>query len=301
MKKNGKRMLAAVLMLTMLIAGMPTTAYAKEPYRWQKSLTLTGKQYKDCLGYDGVYAYLIFVDHDTTLTVQNGTGTVRMYAYGGASMHGTPAHGYSAKNFCYDTLYFSIQKQKKNEKSSIKVESGRYTLYVAPCSNTSYKANGNYNCKVSVKDGNLVLLSSVRQTDADLYSAVDCVNTTKFFSWVDPQIASLSAWKTHKNRICNNLAEAMIKGGFSSKKKATLAKEIDKAVENAVQKSKEKNIKIINHEEAVLQYIDSVDGLKAWMQETYKGSAKEMTYWDSLKDMTAGLLYAMKDYYMVNK
>lgn len=29
--------------------------------------------------------------------------------------------------------------------------------------------------------------------------------------------------------------------------------------------------------------------------------AKEMTYWDSFKDMTDGLLYDMKDYYMGNK
>lgn len=297
MKNILKRTVVATLMLAMLITWIPTAAYAKEPYKWQKSLTLTGKQYKDGLGYDGVYAYLIFVDHDTTLTVQNGLGAISLCNL--ASVHSEDrqymfvefASGVQTHGYC----------TKKNKKTTINIDTGINVFIVKPCSDTALKSGASYNCKITSKDANLSLLDFCQFSKSRNLKSLNYKDFTKLCSWVYPQIASLSAWKTHKNRICNNLAEAMIKGGFSAKKKSTLAKEIDKAVENAVQKSKEKNIKIINHEEAVLQYIDSVDGLKEWMQETYKGSAKEMTYWDSFKDMTNGLLYAMKDYYMVSK
>lgn len=297
MKNILKRAVTTMLLLAVLITCLPTTAYAKEPYKWQKSLTLTGKQYKNHVGDDGIYVYLVYVDRDTKVTVQNNNGAVSMYC---------PRDSYG-----YDDLHcfvdFVVRQYpapvclKKNKKITISLDKGLNMFGVERCSNTVYKSGASYSCKVISKDANLCLLNSCQLSKSYGLKALNYKDYTKLCSWVDPQIASLSAWGTHKNRICSNLAEAMIKGGFSSKKKATLAKEIDKAVENAVQKSKEKNIKIINHEEAVLQYIDSVDGLKAWMQETYKGSAKEMTYWDSFKDMTDGLLYDMKDYYMGNK
>lgn len=261
MKKQIKKIVAAMLMLAVMLTCVPTTAYAKEPFKWETSLTLKGKQFMTREGI-GWYDFLVYFDRDTYVTVQNYNG------------------------FC--DLAESIKKNAKT-KSKTKCKAGFNIITLITCEGVKYKAGAEYKCKVTAKDANMVLLGEWRE-DNSVYSDnqlwfIDWKTEHNFRRWVEPQQASLDNYLagTHGSYMSKLLVNAgIIKKSEQSKQ----AKKIDKYVGDAVQKSKMKGDKIIDHDDALLLYVDSVDGLEEKLksikdEKHSKQYGEELTYWDT--------------------
>lgn len=260
MKKQIKKIAAAMLMLAVMLTCVPTTAYAKEPFKWETSLTLTGKQFmtRDGVGYCD---FLIYFDRDTTVIEDFGA----------------------------------------KEKYKVKYKAGLNTLSIIPRKGVKYKAGAEYKCKITAKDANMVLLGGYRVDasvgmDESWYISVKTLR--KFDRWVAPQKMSLHNYLD--GFYGQDFAKLLIDAGIAKKSERNkLAKKIDKYIGDVVQKSKMKGDKIISHVDALLLYVDSVDGLEEKLKNTVdkyhsKLYGEEVTYWETL------LRYVMRGQDTVN-
>lgn len=88
----------------------------------------------------------------------------------------------------------------------------------------------------------------------------------------------------------NYMSKLLVDAGIIKKsEQSKQAKKIDKYVGDAVQKSKMKGDKIIDYDDALFLYIDSVDGLEEKLksikdEKHSKQYGKEITYWDAFMD-----------------
>lgn len=260
MKKQIKKIVAAMLMLAVMLTCVPTTAYAKEPFKWETSLTLKGKQFmtREGAGYE---AYLIYIDRKTSVNIQNSTG----YVTG-----------------CTGSM-------KKNGKAKVLLQEGFNCIYTHPCEGVKYKAGAEYKCKITAKDANMVLLGEWRE-DGSVYSDnqlwfIDWKTRHNFERWVEPQMSSLKAYDD--GVYGRYMSKLLVNAGIIKKsEQSKQEKKIDKYVGDAVQKSKMKGDKIIDYDDALLLYVDSVDGLEEKLksikdEKHSKQYGEELTYWDT--------------------
>lgn len=262
MKKQIKRFVLSVLVLTMVFSCIPATTYAKEQFKWSKSLVLKGKQYRDDL-WDSDYSFAIFCDNRTEVTVKNFNGTV------GAYSRPTPNKLYKGEEWDDWAEYCGtvdvgteLADQKKNHTHTIELSRGWNWVTMHSCTDTKFKAGQTIKCKLTAKDANIILMASGKRPHIGYQVMCSKKKYNAFVKWWMPQFRSLQKWEGWGEDTCNYIAEDMKIAGITDKKVKALSKEIQQYAENKVQKSKTKGGKILSYKEAVQEYVDSIDGFE---------------------------------------
>lgn len=265
MKKQIKRFVLSVLVLTMVFSCIPATTYAKEQFKWSKSIVLSGKMYKDKYGDIRGYDVTIFSDRYTEVTVQNYNGCV--CAYSDSSENSNRRYTAEDKYFTPYYGYVVIKDEsdvQKNGNATIELDRGWNYLTIRPCSNTTYKKGQEYKCKLTVKDANILFIASDKEVNVDNNSAplFSKKKFAAFKKWWNPQYKSLRDWERYGEEISHIIAEDMKIAGITNKKVKVLSKEIQQYVDARVQKSKTKGSKILSYKKVVQEYVDSIDGFE---------------------------------------
>ena len=110
-----------------------------------------------------------------------------------------------------------------------------------------------------------------------------------FAEWWLPQYKSLKDWENDTCYNCSALAIYAINAGVTKYDKVTsaaqdeLTKEIQKYVEDEVQKSKDENVEIISHKQALTNYVNSVEGFEEAMRAWSAKSGYD--YWSEVQDI----------------
>lgn len=270
MKKQIKRFVLSVLVLTMVFSCIPAATYAKEQFKWSKSLVLKGKMYhtpKDArYSLAGDYVVTFFSDRHAEATVQNYNGCVYNYSRQSelASRQYNGEGKYSSDFYYLGATITADKEQKKNAKASFPIERGWNAVMISPCTNVTLKDGQEFKCEITVKDANILFGTSERKDKVDVGRApmFSKKKFTAFKKWWMPQYKSLQKWEGWGEDTCNYIAEDMKIAGITDKKVKALSKEIQQYVENKVQKSKTKGGKIISYKEVVQEYVDSIDGFE---------------------------------------
>ena len=269
MKKQIKRFVLSVLVLTMVFSCIPATTYAKEQFKWSKSLVLKEKMYKttDKYGnsYAGNYVVTFFSDRYAKITVQNYNGCVYNYSRG-SKLSNSQYDGEGA----YPTLGYwghtitADNEQKKNAKATIEINRGWNALMISPCTDVTLKNGQEFKCKLLSKDANLLFITSEKRVNVGLNRApmFSKKKFAAFKKWWMPQYKSLQKWEGWGEDACGCVADGMKLAGITDKKVKALIKEIQQSVEDKVQKSKIKGGKILSYKEALQEYVDSIDGFE---------------------------------------
>lgn len=267
MKKQIKRFVLSVLVLTMVFSCIPAITYAKEQFKWSKSLVLKGKQYKSTIGkdFDGSYVVTFFSDRYAKATVQNYNGCLFNYSRGSE----LASRQYDGEGAYPHLVYLGAtitddKEQKKNAKATIEISRGWNALMINPCDDVTLKYGQEFKCKLTVKDANILFITSEKEDKVDVGGAPMCSKKkfAAFKKWWMPQFRSLQKWEGWGEDTCNYIAEDMKIAGITDKKVKALSKEIQQYAENKVQKSKTKGGKILSYKEAVQEYVDSIDGFE---------------------------------------
>ena len=301
MKNFMKKSFLMVLVFVMVISCLPATTQAADKYKWSKSLTLKGK----CYSTDAYapYEVCIFSDRASILTVKTSTGCVSTYCNGGKEVWDPYYTAEYVKNV--DKGNYSFWKQaadsdigvdrkklKKNKTYTVPVKRGFNRLEMRACFDVKMSIGQTYKCKVTSKDSNIILLSSGKvvygNTTKDIFPTYK--EFKSFIKWVGPQDESLCKWEVQKDYGCDVIAEHMINAGITNYDKYTiqnskeLATEIQKYVEDTVQKSKKAGGKIISHKEALENYINSFEGFEEKLDE-YNKSCSYLYYWGEIQEI----------------
>lgn len=265
MKKQIKRFVLSVLVLTMVFSCIPATTYAKEQFKWSKSLVLSGKMYKsEYFGGEGDYSFAIFCDNGTEVTVKNFNGTVGTYSR-------RTSNGYYKGEGAWDATYFGnattdigteLADQKKSSTYTIEMRRGWNFITMHSCTDTKFKAGQTIKCKITAKDANIILMASGKGPENIYQNFPGKKKYNAFKKWWMPQYKSLQKWESSGEYYCGYVADGMKIAGITDKKVKALTKEIQQSVENKVQKSKMKGGKILSYKEALQEYVDSIDGFE---------------------------------------
>lgn len=264
MKKQIKRFVLSVLVLTMVFSCIPATTYAKEQFKWSKSLVLSGKMYHSkYYEREGDYSFAIFSDNGSEVIVKNFNGTIGTY-----SRH-TPNNYYQgdgnwvgAADEATTDIGTELADQKKNHTYTIEVRRGWNFITMHSCTDTKFKTGQTIKCKITAKDANIILMASGKRPENIYQNFPSKKKYNAFVKWWMPQYKSLQKWEGWGEDTCNYIAEDMKIAGMTDKKVKALSKEIQQYVENKVQKSKTKGSKILSYKEVVQEYVDSIDGFK---------------------------------------
>lgn len=302
MKNFMKKSFLMVLVFVMVISCLPATAQAADKYKWSKSLILKGKYYED-EDLPGLYEVCIFSDRDSILTVKTSTGCVSTYCQGGKEVwdpfytkkyiKNVDKGNYSFWESASDSnLGVDTKKLKKNKTYTVPINRGFNRINIKACKDVKMKVGQTYKCKVTSKDSNIILLGSGRIVYGN--KLLDVFPTYKefksFIKWVGPQDESLCKWEVQKKYGCNETATVLIYAGVTEYDKYTtenmkeLATEIQKYVEDTVQKSKKAGGKIISHKEALEQYLNSYDNLKEKV-DAYSSTCVTMHDWYAIQEI----------------
>lgn len=301
MKNFMKKSFLMVLVFVMVISCLPATAQAADKYKWSKSLTLKGKYYStDAYA---PYEVCIFSDRDSTLTVKTDTGCVSTYCHGGKEVWDPFYTAEYIKNVDKDNyswwkqaadsdLGVDRKKLKKNKTYTVPIKRGFNRLEMRACFDVKMSIGQTYKCKVTSKDSNIILLSSGKvvygNTTKDIFPTYK--EFKSFIKWVGPQDESLCKWEVAKDYGCGEVADVLIYAGVTEYDKYTiqnskeLAAEIQKYVEDTVQKSKKAGGKIISHKEALEQYLNSYDNLKEKV-DAYSSTCVTMHDWYAIHEI----------------
>lgn len=270
MKKQIKRFVLSVLVLTMVFFCIPATTYAKEQFKWSKSLVLKEKMYhtpKNArYSLAGDYIVTFFSDRHAEATVQNYNGCV--YNYSRRSE--LASRQYDGEDKYFSDFYYlgatitEDKEQKKNAKATFPIERGWNAVMISPCTNVTLKDGQEFKCKITVKDANILFVTSERKDKVDVGRApiFSKKKFAAFKKWWMPQFRSLQKWESSGEYYCGYVADGMKIAGISNKKWKALTKEIQQSVEDKVQKSKTKGGKILPYKEALQEYVDSIDGFE---------------------------------------
>ena len=283
MKKQIKRFVLSVLVLAMVFSCIPATIYAKEQFKWSKSLVLKGKMYKDKYGIIRGYDVTIFSDRYTEVTVQNYNG--RVCAYSDSSENSNWKYTAEDKYFTPYYGYVVVKDEsdgKKNGKTTIQLDRGWNYLTILPCNDTTYKKGQEYKCKLTVKDANILFIASDKEVNVDVNSAplFSKKKFAAFKKWWNPQYYSLRYVEGSLDTDCKYAAEKIKSVDLSDLSKKELTAEIKKNVEKIYRQSNKNNKKFVSCQEAFVKYLDSIN-LKESLIEKY-GEKTATEYWNIL-------------------
>lgn len=288
MKKQIKRFVLSVLVLTMVFSCIPATTYAKEQFKWSKSIVLKGKMYhtpKDArYSLAGDYVVTFFSDRYAEATVQNFNGCVYNYSRGDENT----SRQYSGEDvyFHYVNYRFATimgdKGQKKNAKATITIERGWNTLMISPCTDVTLKDGQEFKCKIIAKDANLLFVASERKDKIDAGRAplFSKKKFAAFKKWWMPQYYSLQYADGSLNTDCKYAAEKIKSVGLSDLSKKELTAKIKKNVEKIYRQSNKNSKKFVSCQEAFVKYLDSIN-LKESLIEKY-GEKTATEYWNIL-------------------
>lgn len=297
MKKQIKRFVLSVLVLTMVFSCIPATTYAKEQFKWSKSLVLKGKMYKtpDGDGHEHIdqYVVTIFSDRYTKATVQNYNGCVLNYEWCSESSNwrykAEDKYGYPSYGNTFSTTKES--KQKKNTNTTIELNRGWNAIAIMPCSNVTYKEGQEYKCKISVKEANILFIASDKDVNLPVGNApmFSKKKFTTFKKWWNPQYYSLFYTDVFDSGIsdldadCRRAAVILRNLGYSDLSVKDFSDKIKKNVEKIYHQSNKNSKKFVSYQEAFGQYINSIDDLEERLIEKY-GEDEVADYMDTLYD-----------------
>ena len=287
MKKQIKRFVLSVLVLTMVFSCIPATTYAKEQFKWSKSLVLKEKMYKttDKYGnsYAGNYVVTFFSDRYAKVTVQNYNGCVYNYSRG-SKLSNSQYDGEGA----YPTLgYWSHtitddKEQKKNAKATIEIDRGWNALMISPCTDVTLKNGQEFKCKLLSKDANLLFITSEKRVNVGLNRApmFSKKKFAAFKKWWMPQYYSLDYSEGGLEADCKYAAGMMKSVGLSDLSKKELTTKIKKNVEKIYRQSNKNSKKFVSYQEAFVAYVNSIEGFKEKLVEKY-GEKDAEYYWNN--------------------
>lgn len=285
MKKQIKRFVLSVLVLTMVFSCIPATTYAKEQFKWSKSLVLSGKQYKSTIGkdFDGSYVVTFFSDQYAKATVQNYNGCVFNYSRGSE----LASRQYDGEGAYPHLVYLGAtitddKEQKKNAKATIEISRGWNALMINPCDDVTLKYGQEFKCKLTVKDANILFITSEREDKVDVGGAPMCSKKkfAAFKKWWMPQYYSLQYADGSLDTDCKYAAEKIKSVGLSDLSKKELTAKIKKNVEKIYRQSNKNSKKFVSCQEAFVKYLDSIN-LKESLIEKY-GEKNATEYWNIL-------------------
>lgn len=268
MKKQIKRFVLSVLVLTMVFSCIPATTYAKEQFKWSKSIVLKGKVYQSKYGkeWNGDYVVTFFSDRHAEATVQNYNGCVFNYS----RQSELASRQYDGEGKYFSDFYYlgatitDDKEQKKNAKATFPIERGWNAVMINPCTDVTLKAGQEFKCKLTVEDANIIFGTSDKYDNVDVGRApmFSKKKFAAFKKWWNPQYKSLRDWERYGEEISHIIAEDMKIAGITDKKVKALSKEIRQYVDAKVQKSKTKGSKILSYKEVVREYVNSIDGFE---------------------------------------
>lgn len=280
MKKQIKRLVLSVLVLTMVFSCIPATTYAKDQFKWSKSLVLRGKQYRDSL-WDSDYSFAIFCDNRTEVTVKNFNGTV------GAYSRPTPNKLYKGEEWDDWAEYCGtvdvvpeLSVKKKNNTYTIELSRGWNWVTLMPCSDTKFQSGKTIKCKLTAKNANLILMASGRSPHTGYQVMCSKKKYHSFIKWWMPQYYSLLYSEGSLNNDCDYAAVKMKAVGLSDLSKKELTAKIKENVEKIYRQSNKNSKKFVSYQEAFVKYLDSIN-LKESLIEKY-GEEDGNEYWDIL-------------------
>ena len=289
MKKQIKRFVLSVLVLTMVFSCIPATTYAKEQFKWSKSLVLSGKMYySKYYEREGDYSFAIFSDNGSEVTVKNFNGTIGTY-----SRH-TPNNYYQgdgnwvgAADEATTDIGTELADQKKNHTYTIEVRRGWNFITLHSCTDTKFKAGQTIKCKITAKDANMIMLASGKRPENIYQNFPSKKKYNAFVKWWMPQYYSLEYTDVFDDGLsdldadCNTAAITLRHLGYSDLSKKELAAKIKKSVEKIYRQSNKNSKKFVSHQEAFVKYIDSISDLEERLIEQYG----EDEYVDYMEDL----------------
>lgn len=283
MKKQIKRFVLSVLVLTMVFSCIPATTYAKEQFKWSKSLVLKGKMYySKHYNREGDYSFAIFSDNGTEVTVKNFNGTIGTYS-------SRTSNGYYKGEGAWNATYFDnattdigteLVDQKKNQTYTIEMRRGWNFITMHSCTDTKFKAGQTIKCKITAKDANIILMASGKRPENIYQNFPSKKKYNAFVKWWMPQYYSLQYADGSLNTDCKYAAEKIKSVGLSDLSKKELTAKIKKDVEKIYRQSNKNSKKFVSCQEAFVKYLDSIN-LKESLIEKY-GEKKATEYWNIL-------------------
>lgn len=282
MKKQIKRFVLSVLVLTMVFSCIPATTYAKEQFKWSKSLVLSGKMYySKYYEREGDYSFAIFSDNGSEVTVKNFNGTIGTY-----SRH-TPNNYYQgdgnwvgAADEATTDIGTELADQKKNHTYTIEVRRGWNFITMHSCTDTKFKAGQTIKCKITAKDANMIILASGKRPETGYQNFPSEKKYSSFVKWWMPQFYSLQYAEGSLDTDCKYAAEKIKSVGLSDLSKKELTAKIKKNVEKIYRQSNKNSKKFVSCQEAFVKYLDSIN-LKESLIEKY-GEKNATEYWNIL-------------------
>lgn len=289
MKKQIKRFVLSVLVLTMVFSCIPATTYAKEQFKWSKSLVLKGKMYySKYYEREGDYSFAIFCDNRTEVTVKNFNGTVGAYTWPTSNKLYKGEEWDDWAKYCGTVdVGTELADQKKNHTHTIELSRGWNWVTIHSCTDTKFKAGQTIKCKITAKDANIILLASGKRPENIYQVMCSKKKYHSFIKWWMPQYYSLEYTDVFDDGLsdldadCNTAAITLRHLGYSDLSKKELAAKIKKSVEKIYRQSNKNSKKFVSYQEAFVKYIDSISDLEERLIEKYG----EDEYVDYMEDL----------------
>ena len=283
MKKQIKRFVLSVLVLIMVFSCIPATTYAKEQFKWSKSLVLSGKMYySKHYNREGDYSFAIFSDNGTEATVKNFNGTIGTYS-------SRTSNGYYKGEGAWNATYFDnattdigteLADQKKNQTYTIEMRRGWNFITMHSCTDTKFKAGQTIKCKITAKDANIILMASGKRPENIYQNFPSKKKYNAFVKWWMPQYYSLDYSEGGLEADCKYAAGMMKSVGLSDLSKKELTAKNKKDVEKIYRQSNKNSKKFVSYQEVFVAYVNSIDGFKEKLVEKY-GEKDAEYYWNN--------------------
>lgn len=282
MKKQIKRFVLSVLVLTMVFSCIPATTYAKEQFKWSKSLVLSGKMYySKYYEREGDYSFAIFCDNRTEVTVKNFNGTVGAYTWPTSNKLYKGEEWDDWAEYCGTVdVGTELADQKKNHTHTIELSRGWNWVTIHSCTDTKFKAGQTIKCKITAKDASMIILASGKRPENIYQVMCSKKKYHSFIKWWMPQYYSLDYSEGGLEADCKYAAGMMKSVGLSDLSKKELTAKNKKDVEKIYRQSNKNGKKFVSYQEAFVAYVNSIDGFKEKLVEKY-GEKDAEYYWNN--------------------